>query len=59
VSEDPLGALERELVAAARRRASGVADRRDAEAWSGALAAAFAGVAVILMLAAVLMLAGF
>lgn len=51
MSEDPLGDLERELVAAARRQAQSFADvpRSEAEALSGALAMAFAGFAIALV----------
>lgn len=55
--EDPLGALERELIAAARRRSRSAVPSRG-EAFGGVLALALGAFAVILVLAAVLFVAG-
>jgi hypothetical protein len=60
VSEDPLGDLERELVAAARRRGAqrlSASAGSQADALSGVLAIAFVGVAIALAVGVLVLLA--
>jgi hypothetical protein len=60
VSDDPLGELEQQLVAAARRRsrALGALPPSQPQALSSVLAVAFAGFAVLLVLGVLFLLAG-
>jgi hypothetical protein len=57
-TDDPLGELERELLAAARRRsrASGVPPRSGEAVLSGVLAVAFAGFALALVVGVLVLL---
>jgi hypothetical protein len=56
--DDPIGALEAELVAAARRRALGSSGTRWRPSFGGVMAAAAAAVAIVVALGAVVLLGG-